>query len=1092
MKNDDAELIQRTLAGDNNAFSELVKKYQKQVHALAWRKIGDFHTAEDITQDTFLKAYRRLHTLKEPQRFAGWLYVIATRRCLTWFRKKRLQKQALENTDSQVTNKDAYSRHVAEEQAKTTDEAQQEVVKKLLETLRESDRTVITLHYFGEMTCEEMSEFLGVSANTIKSRLRRARNRLKKEEPMIREAISNFQISPNLTENIMQEIAQVKPAAPSGAKPLVPWAIAASSVVLIVLMLGIGSQYLARFQQPYSLDAQSERAIELVDVSVAQNVDAKPDVRNQLGERSDTNGRNDRNGEKANQVLADQGDYTRWNLPEHAKQRFGKGTITDMQLSPDSSHLAIVSSIGVWLYDVNLGTETSLLTKDTDLIGLVTFSPDGKTLVSTGGDNIIRSWNVESGKLLLKFNSHSGSLSSLKFLADGKTLTSINKNGTVWFWNITTGEHLKTFHPGALEKVKIKGIPWPRVLDIFIDPTGVVKYAIGNKDGTISMQDRRSIQGGGTRREIRTLVARTNDAAFFELRGAHREKANFKDVRIPTGTEEDGEKTSLTNYREDGTPFPIQYNLQEYSPSRLDKQPVKWVNELKFSPDGKMLVSKSRYRISKSDGWSGIAGPTEIWNVDTGEQLAALPEYVDVRFSGDSKTFALISRNAFTRGNCAIWDIVNKRQIAEFQSTSDVKFSGNGKNLAIRRGGSYDRNWNIIEKASYTIWDIVTQSKIASLTLNEDPFVVLPKNHLFSQDGTILVTENQIGTVDVWEIKKDTQPRALTKDYAKEITTLAFTHDGKTLASGSEGSIQLWDTSSGDKLTAISTGKNNIDGLTFARNNKILNAVGLTSTVQWDVTTGTRISVNTVPINLAGAQGLAVSWSDGTTHTFPIYVYSPNFRTLATKFEKNNNNNKIELWNVTTREHLCSLTEKAYQSAKGAMALTPDGSILAIDDRSGKVSLWDTHADKRIVTFNTSENLIKKAFGVLKNQSLTFGSHGIYAMTFDHNGKNLAVGIRDKEIQLWDVTTQKRVRTFKAPHKYAICKLAFSSDGILLASGDTGGEIHLWEVTTGAHLASYEGHKGNISALVFSQNKKLLASTSSLDGTVLLWDVPFK
>ena len=221
MKNDDVELIRRTLAGDNNAFSELVEKYQKQVHALAWRKTGDFHTAEDITQDTFLKAYQRLHTLKEPQRFAGWLYVIATRRCLALFRQKRLQTQVIENIDTPVSNKDAYSQHIAEEQAKTIVKEQQEVVKKLLATLKESDRTVITLHYFGEMTCEEMSEFLGVSANTIKSRLRRARNRLKKEEPMIREAISNFQISPNLTENIMKEIARLKPGAPTGGKPLI-------------------------------------------------------------------------------------------------------------------------------------------------------------------------------------------------------------------------------------------------------------------------------------------------------------------------------------------------------------------------------------------------------------------------------------------------------------------------------------------------------------------------------------------------------------------------------------------------------------------------------------------------------------------------------------------------------------------------------------------------------------------------------------------------------------------------------------------------------------------------------------------------------
>ena len=78
MKNEDVELIQRVLAGDQNAFSALVRKYQKPVHALVWRKIGDFHIAEEITQDAFLKAYKELATLKKPHRFARWLSVIAT------------------------------------------------------------------------------------------------------------------------------------------------------------------------------------------------------------------------------------------------------------------------------------------------------------------------------------------------------------------------------------------------------------------------------------------------------------------------------------------------------------------------------------------------------------------------------------------------------------------------------------------------------------------------------------------------------------------------------------------------------------------------------------------------------------------------------------------------------------------------------------------------------------------------------------------------------------------------------------------------------------------------------------------------------
>ena len=62
MKNDDAQLIQRTLAGDQSAFNTLVQKYQKPVHAFVWRKIGDYHIAEEITQDIFLRVYHKLNT----------------------------------------------------------------------------------------------------------------------------------------------------------------------------------------------------------------------------------------------------------------------------------------------------------------------------------------------------------------------------------------------------------------------------------------------------------------------------------------------------------------------------------------------------------------------------------------------------------------------------------------------------------------------------------------------------------------------------------------------------------------------------------------------------------------------------------------------------------------------------------------------------------------------------------------------------------------------------------------------------------------------------------------------------------------------
>ena len=292
MKNDDAELIQRVLESDDTAFSVLVRKYQKSVHALAWRKIGDFHIAEDITQDTFLKAYQRLSTLKEPQSFASWLYVITANQCKAWLRKNQRWTRSLEEASSAQLEKATYSEYIIAENERMTTETQREVVKKLLAKLQESDRTVITLYYLGGMTYEEISEFLGVSEAAIRNRLYRARRRLKKEEPMIREALGNFQITPNLTENIMREVSRLKPITPSGSKPLVPWAIAASTVAVVFLMLGIGTQYLSRFQKPYSFDATSEMTVEIVEAPVVLNLESKPDVRTRLGNANALNSSN--------------------------------------------------------------------------------------------------------------------------------------------------------------------------------------------------------------------------------------------------------------------------------------------------------------------------------------------------------------------------------------------------------------------------------------------------------------------------------------------------------------------------------------------------------------------------------------------------------------------------------------------------------------------------------------------------------------------------------------------------------------------------------------------------------------------------------
>ncbi len=302
MKTTDIDLIHRILDGDDTAFTELVEKYQKPVHALVWRKIGDFHIAEEITQDTFLKVYQELKTLKKPHSFASWLYVIAANNCSTWLRNKRQMPESFEDTNTTQLEKPTYSRYVISEKERIAIESQREVVEKLLAKLQESERTVITLHYFGEMSSAEIGAFLGVSANTVRSRLRRAQQRLKKEETMIREALEHFQISPNLTDNIIKKISRTKQVIPTSGKPVIPWAIGASSIVFIVLLLGFGSQYLARFQIPYSLDAQTEMTVELVDAPVVLNLETRSDARRQFG-NPNALGTSENNGQKPDEVL---------------------------------------------------------------------------------------------------------------------------------------------------------------------------------------------------------------------------------------------------------------------------------------------------------------------------------------------------------------------------------------------------------------------------------------------------------------------------------------------------------------------------------------------------------------------------------------------------------------------------------------------------------------------------------------------------------------------------------------------------------------------------------------------------------------------
>ena len=165
-----------------------------------------------------------------------------------------------------------------------TDARLREEVHNALESLPESERTVLTLYYMAGMTSEEIGRFIGTSCGAIRDRLYRARIRLKEELTMIEETLRGFQLPPSLTQEIMRQIpnGSLNPT-PTTSKPLAPW-IVATSLAVVTLLIGLGIKQATTFQLPYSFDApESATMVEIVDVPIIEIPVAKLSQVNRTG-----------------------------------------------------------------------------------------------------------------------------------------------------------------------------------------------------------------------------------------------------------------------------------------------------------------------------------------------------------------------------------------------------------------------------------------------------------------------------------------------------------------------------------------------------------------------------------------------------------------------------------------------------------------------------------------------------------------------------------------------------------------------------------------------------------------------------------------
>jgi RNA polymerase sigma factor (sigma-70 family) len=176
-KKPDQIYIDKVLQGDTNAFAYLVDRYKNLTYTVAMKIVRNHEDAEEVAQDSFIKAYSQLHTFKGESKFSTWLYTIVYRNSITKIRKKKIT----------TTDIDSY---IIENQKSDYDFPQIEAIKngeqkkyitEAIDNLPEMDAFLITLFYLDESSVEEIEQITGLTKTNVKVKLFRARKKLLNE-----------------------------------------------------------------------------------------------------------------------------------------------------------------------------------------------------------------------------------------------------------------------------------------------------------------------------------------------------------------------------------------------------------------------------------------------------------------------------------------------------------------------------------------------------------------------------------------------------------------------------------------------------------------------------------------------------------------------------------------------------------------------------------------------------------------------------------------------------------------------------------------------------------------------------------------------